>query len=140
MEKAINIISLNIPWPANYGGVIDIYNQIKSLHSIGVKVVLHCFEYGRSYAPELSSICDEVYYYHRHTSFLSHLSKLPYSVYSRRSKRLMANLLRNKYPIMFEGLHSCYYTNDPRLKDRVKIYREANIEHDYYNEDQGRDK
>ena len=28
MEKHINIIALNIPFPANYGGVIDIYYKL----------------------------------------------------------------------------------------------------------------
>lgn len=30
-------------------------------------------------------------------------------------------------------LHTCYLINDVRFKDRVKIYRHSNIEHEYYN-------
>ena len=41
-------------------------------------------------------------------------------------------MLKDEYPILFEGLHSCFYLNDKRLKDRFKIYRESNIEHRYY--------
>jgi predicted nucleic acid-binding protein len=41
-------------------------------------------------------------------------------------------LLRDDYPILFEGLHTCFYLDDPRLKNRFKIYRESNIEHHYY--------
>jgi len=44
----------------------------------------------------------------------------------------MANLLKDDHPVLFEGLHSCYYIDDPRLKNRFKIYRESNIEHRYY--------
>jgi hypothetical protein len=44
----------------------------------------------------------------------------------------MANLLKDDYPILFEGLHSCYYIDDPRIRKRFKIYRESNIEHRYY--------
>ena len=25
MERYLNIIAFNIPWPANYGGIIDVY-------------------------------------------------------------------------------------------------------------------
>ena len=45
---------------------------------------------------------------------------------------MLQNLLRDDYPILFEGLHSCFYISDKRLRNRVKIYRESNIEHKYY--------
>lgn len=134
MDKAINIVALNIPWPANYGGVIDIYYKLKALHDCGVKIILHCFEYERLPADELKSVCEEVYYYPRRTGIRTNLTCLPYNVYSRKDKKLIENLLKNDYPILFEGLHTCYYINDKRLKKRFKIFRECNIEHDYYHE------
>ena len=47
MDKYLNVIALNIPYPANYGGVIDIYYKLVALHLNGVRIVLHCFEYER---------------------------------------------------------------------------------------------
>jgi len=132
MDKIINVVSLNIPWPANYGGVIDIYCKIKALHAYGMKIILHCFEYERPPASELEVFCEKVYYYRRRTGVRTNLSLLPYNVYSRKDKRLIDNLLKNDYPILFEGLHTCYYLNDIRLRGRFKIFRECNIEHDYY--------
>jgi hypothetical protein len=134
MEKKLNLVSLNIPWPADYGGVIDIYYKIKALHDCGVKIILHCFEYERPHADELFDVCEEVHYYRRRTGLIPNISLLPYNVYSRKDPRLIDNLLKNDYPILFEGLHTCYYLNDSRLKDRIKIFRECNIEHDYYRE------
>ena len=128
----INIIALNTPFPPNYGGIIDIYYKLKALHSLGAGIILHCFEYEQRRTPELESICREVHYYRRQTGLLSNLSLLPYNVYSRRDPLLMHNLLANDYPILFEGLHSCYWLNDKRLAGRKKIYRAGNIEHDYY--------
>ena len=132
MDKYLNIVSFNIPFPANYGGIIDVYYKIKTLHQSGVKVILHCFEYERPHAPELEAVCEKVYYYKRHTGIIPNITLLPYNVYSRKSPELIRNLQQNEYPILFEGLHSCYYISDPRLKDRMKIYRESNIEHDYF--------
>lgn len=132
MDKYLNIVSFNIPYPANYGGVIDVYYKMKALHECGVKIILHCFEYERPRARELEDICERVYYYRRRTGIIPNITLLPYNVYSRKDPRLMDNLLKNDYPILFEGLHSCYYMSDPRLKDRTKIFRECNIEHDYY--------
>ena len=43
MNKTLHVVALNIPWPANYGGVIDIYYKVKALHECGVKIILHCF-------------------------------------------------------------------------------------------------
>ncbi|MBP3519464.1 MAG: glycosyltransferase [Parabacteroides sp.] len=132
MDRHLNIIAFNIPWPANYGGIIDVYYKMKALHECGVKIILHCFEYERAHASELEAICEKVYYYKRHTGLRANMTLLPYNVYSRKHPELIANLLKNDYPILFEGLHCCYYIQDPRLRNRKKIYREANIEHDYY--------
>lgn len=132
MDKHLNIIAFNIPWPANYGGIIDVFYKMKALHRCGVKIILHCFEYERPHSPELEAMCEKVYYYKRHTGLCANITLLPYNVYSRKHPELIANLLKNDYPILFEGLHCCYYIDDPRLKNRKKIYREANIEHDYY--------
>jgi len=132
MDKTLNIVALNIPWPANYGGVIDIYCKIKALHDCGVKIILHCFEYERPRATELERVCEEIYYYRRQTGIRTNITLLPYNVYSRKDTALIDNLLKNDCPILFEGLHTCYYLNDKRLKRRFKIFRECNIEHDYY--------
>lgn len=132
MTKFLNVIALNIPYPANYGGVIDIYYKLLALSQNGVRIILHCFEYERPHAPELEEVCQKVYYYKRHTGLLRNLSYLPYNVYSRKDPVLLHNLLSNDHPILFEGLHSCYYLNHPKLRQRFKILRMCNIEHDYY--------
>ncbi|MDR1880134.1 MAG: glycosyltransferase [Tannerellaceae bacterium] len=132
MDKHLNIVALNVPYPPNYGGVIDIYYKLKALHDAGVKIVLHCFEYERPPARELAPLCEEVYYYRRRTGWAANVTLLPYNVYSRKNPDLIANLLKNDYPVLFEGLHSCYYIGDKRLAGRCKIYRASNIEHDYY--------
>ncbi len=128
----LHIISFDVPYPANYGGVIDVFYKIKALHAEGIKIHLHCFEYGRTEALSLEKVCEKVYYYTRKMHKRLLLSSLPFVVVTRSSERLMENLLRDKYPILFEGLHSCFYLSDERLKDRTKIVRTHNIEHDYY--------
>ena len=84
MERYLNIIAFNIPWPANYGGIIDVYYKIKALHQCGVKIILHCFEYERAHSPELEAICEKVFYYKRHTGLRTNITLLPYNVYSRK--------------------------------------------------------
>jgi hypothetical protein len=132
MNRTLHIVAFNVPWPADYGGVIDIYCKLKALHACGVKIILHCFEYGRPHAAELERVCEEVCYYRRRTGIRSNITRLPYNVYSRRDPALIDRLLKDSHPILFEGLHSCYYLKDVRLKNRFRIFRECNIEHDYY--------
>jgi hypothetical protein len=132
-DKHLHIISFDIPYPPNYGGVIDVFYKIRTLANLGIKIHLHCFEYpGRDQTSELNHYCEEVNYYPRKLGLRSAFSLAPYIVSSRKSEILLSNLLKDDYPILFEGLHSCYYIDDPRLKDRFKIYRESNIEHRYY--------
>lgn len=132
-DKYLHIVSFDIPYPPNYGGVIDVFYKLSNLHKKGIKIILHCFEYpGRDRSDELNKYCKKVYYYPRLMGMNSALSFKPYIVSSRRSNELINNLVKDDYPILFEGLHSCYFINDKRLKGRFLIYRESNIEHWYY--------
>jgi len=131
-EMKLNIVSFDIPYPPDYGGVIDIYYKIKALNSVGIKIYLHCFYYGRKRSFRLESICSNINYYRRYRNPLHYFSKQPFIVRTRTSKQLINNLLKNDNPILFEGLHSCFYLTDPRLKNRKKIVRTHNVEHKYY--------
>lgn len=133
MQSHLHIISFDIPYPANYGGAIDVFHKIRCLHKQGIKVILHCFEYGdRKGSPELEKFCEKVYYYKRDTSFYNQLSLLPFNVKSRINSELRQNLLKDNHPILFEVLHTCYLLNDTDLKNRKKLFRHSNIEHDYF--------
>jgi hypothetical protein len=128
----LHIVSFDVPYPANYGGVMDVFYKIKSLHQNGVKIHLHCFHYGRPQAPELKAFCETVTYYKRKTSLWSHFSLLPYTVRSRQSAELKKNLLRDNFPILFEVLHTTWLMRDKAFRGRFCVYRHSNIEHDYY--------
>jgi glycosyltransferase involved in cell wall biosynthesis len=112
--------------------VIDVFYKIKAMHEQGVKVHLHCFEYGRPRSEELQKYCAEVFYYPREMNTRFLFSTLPYIVISRKGEDLINRLLLDSYPILFEGLHSCYYLSEHRLKGRQLMVRNHNIEHDYY--------
>lgn len=132
MPKQLHIVSFDVPYPASYGGVIDVFYKIKALHALGVEITLHCFHYGREKAPELEKYCRKVNYYSRKTSVFQLCSSEPFIVNSRRSEELLENLAADDAPILFEGLHCCAYVPHPLLKNKKKIVRTHNIEHDYY--------
>ena len=132
LSPHLHILSFDIPFPPDYGGVIDIYFKIKSFNEAGIKVHLHCFEYGRKRQKELETICESVLYYPRKTSKMLLLHKLPYIVISRASDALKENLLKDNFPILCEGLHTTYYLNDKNFETRKTIVRTHNIEHLYY--------
>jgi hypothetical protein len=130
--KELHIVSFNVPYPADYGGVIDVFYKIKALNKLGVKVHLHTFQYGRGEARELEQICASVNYYKRKIYKDPFFSKLPYIVATRSDEALLQNLLKDNHPIIFEGVHCCFFLNHAELEGRVKIVRMHNIEHIYY--------
>lgn len=132
MKKHLHIVSFDVPFPADYGGVIDIYHKIRWLNKIGYSITLHCFQYGRAEAPELNSVCKKVFYYKRSKYKNPFIGETPYIVLTRNNEDLLKNLCRDHAPILFEGIHSTYFLGHPKLKDRVKLVRNHNIEHDYY--------
>lgn len=121
-----------MPFPPDYGGVIDVFYKIKALHEEGVKIWLHCFEYGRGEKKELEKFCEKVFYYKRKANKHLFFNSLPYIVCSRKSDNLLTNLMKDDYPVLFEGLHCCFYLNDVHLKQKRKVVRMHNIEHNYY--------
>ncbi len=100
---------------------------------MGVNIILHTYAYNDFKKNDmLGTVADEVYYYKRKTGVWSLLSGLPYIVYSRRDKDLVDRLCMDDFPIIFEGLHTCYFLGDKRLEGRVKIVRAHNVEYEYY--------
>jgi hypothetical protein len=129
----LHVVSFDIPYPANYGGVIVIYNQIKALHALGVKVILHCFQYGeRTPQPELAQYCHEVYYYKRSRSLIWQLSFYPFIMQTRMNRSLLKRLKKDNHPILFEGMHTAGFVLKKSLRHRQKIVRMHNVEWQYY--------
>lgn len=123
---------LDVPYPLDYGGVFDLFQKIKSLHAAGVKIHLHCFEYGRGQQPVLNEYCTEVNYYTRHEGHKGFSHKLPYIVCSRSNGQLLENLLKDDHPILLEGIHCTYLLNDERFRQRRIVLRLHNVEYQYY--------
>jgi hypothetical protein len=128
----LHIVSFDVPSPPDYGGVIDVYYKLRALHQLGVKIHLHCFQYGRPASVKLNEVCAKVSYYPRNTWPLALLSSIPFIVATRKSAALLETLSSDNLPVLFEGLHSCAYLTSEKLKGKVKIVRTHNIEHDYY--------
>lgn len=130
----LHVVSFQVPFPPTYGGIIDVYYKLRALKAAGCRLTLHTYRYRCAEAPELAAVADRVLYHERATGPASLLSTLPYIVYSRRNPRLIEALTADDAPILFEGLHTCFFLNHPALRDRFKIVRAHNIEHAYYNE------
>ena len=132
MTNKLHIVSFDVPYPTNYGGVIDVFYKIKALHNLGVVIYLHVFEYGRGEQLELQKYCEEVFYYPRNSFIKSLFSKTPFIVKSRGNDLLTANLNKGCYPILFEGLHTTLPVLKASLKVQKIYLRAHNIEHRFY--------
>ena len=131
-DKHLHIVCLDVPYPVDYGGVFDLFHKIRSLHEAGVKVHLHCFEYGRGKQPALNAYCEEVQYYTRCQGHKAFSHRLPYIVSSRSCGELLSRLLEDDHPILLEGIHCTYLLNDDRFKGRKIVLRLHNVEYQYY--------
>jgi glycosyltransferase involved in cell wall biosynthesis len=129
LEKHLHIIALTVPYPVDYGGVFDLFYKLPALQNLGVKIHLHCFDYGRGEQPALIKYCASVHYYKRNKQFFS---SLPYIVISRKNDDLLRNLLKDDHPILMEGIHCTYLLNDTRFANRKCFVRLHNVEFEYY--------
>lgn len=132
MAEHLHIVSFDIPYPADYGGVMDVYYKIKALHQLGVKVHLHCFEYGREHQKALKNLCTEVHYYKRKEGHKGFSLEYPYIVASRNDDELWKRLNADKHPVLLEGVHCTYGLISGKLKKQNVAIRLHNVEYEYY--------
>ena len=133
-EKHIHIVCFDVPYPPDYGGVIDVFYRIKALHQLGIKIHLHCFEYGRGKHTELMKYCAEVNYYTRYKGWKGFSLRIPYIVNSRANKKVLHNLLKDDHPVLLEGIHCTYFLFTGQLKNKKVYVRLHNVEFEYYKE------
>ncbi len=132
MDKHLHIVTHDVPWPADHGGVIDIFYTLKALHALGVNIHLHCFTQGRAPQEELEKYCSSVQYYPRKKNSSSFSLQIPLIVNSRVNEALLANLQKDNHPILLEGIHCSYYVYQGLLTGRKVIIRLFNTEYAYY--------
>ena len=134
-EPRIHVVSFQTPWPPDYGGAIDVWYKLLALKAHGWHVTLHTFLYGsRHLSPALLESVDRVFTYRRGAVTGHLLSTTHMIVKSRADRSLLARLSKvpGNQPILFEGLHTTAWLAHPLLRDKIKIVRAHNVEHDYY--------
>lgn len=133
MNKEIQIVAFDIPFPPDYGGVIDIYYKIKYLKKKNIDVILHAFDYKEKKDwGDLPQLCKKIYSYKRKKGIHYFFHYLPYTVITRLNKELNDNLLKHGTPVIFEVLHTTGSLLDKRIRNLKTYYRHSNIEHKYY--------
>lgn len=132
MKKHLHIVCLDVPYPVDYGGVVDLFYKLKYLHENGITIHLHCFEYGRGEQPALLQYCETVHYYKRKKLVSAFSFITPYIIKSRANRQLLKNLSVDKYPVLLEGIHCTWWLYKNKLANRTTILRLHNIEHSYY--------
>jgi hypothetical protein len=131
-QKYLHVVAFNVPYPPDYGGIIDIYYKLKALSEDGTRIILHSFLYERPEAPELEQICHEVHYYKRLRGLKYFLHTMPYIVITRQSRALEERLLNDDHPVLFEGLHTTFHMKKCIDAGKRVFVRTHNIEHNYY--------
>ncbi len=135
MSKELHIVCLDVPWPADYGGAIDMLNRIKAFHNAGVLIHLHYFTYNERGTPnELNAFCKTVHTYKRKSFKESFSLKLPYIVASRINEELIQNLGKDNHPVLLEGLHTTGILKSINNGKRKICVRQHNNEAIYYKE------
>lgn len=135
MSRYLHIVCLDVPWPADYGGAIDMMNRIKVLHKVGIRIHLHYFSYNERGIPnELNQFCESINMYERERITNGFSFTLPYIVASRINDQLVSRLQEDNYPILFEGIHTTGILSKIERQNRKIVVRMHNEESIYYKE------
>jgi len=135
LNRHLHIVCLDVPWPADYGGAIDMMNRIIELHKAGIRLHLHYFSYNERGRPkELEQFCESVNVYERKPAKKALGGKLPYIVASRIDEQLVNNLAKDDLPILLEGIHCTGILSQLNLDNRKVVVRMHNDESVYYHQ------
>ncbi|TBX68737.1 hypothetical protein EZL74_08055 [Flavobacterium silvisoli] len=131
-NQPLHIISFDNPYPPNYGGVIDVFYKLKSLHELGFDIHLHCFYQDRNtVSDELKTITKSVHLYKKNRNPLFFFSSIPFGVKSRFCQSLVQNIKAVEAPVLFEGLQSTMLLHQTELTGK-KYLRMHNLESNFY--------
>lgn len=135
MSKYLHIVCLDVPWPADYGGAIDMMNRIMVLKKLGIGIHLHYFSYNERGTPEeLKHYCESVHVYERETGHKGFSLQTPYIISSRTNEKLAARLQQDDHPILLEGIHCTGILPKIDTQSRRVVVRMHNDESTYYKE------
>ena len=135
MNRELHIVCLDVPWPADYGGAIDMMNRIMQFKKAGIDIHLHYFSYNERGVPnELNGYCKTIHVYERKKGRKGLSSKLPYIVASRINEELIGNLQMDDHPLLLEGIHCTGILSWLNLENRRVVVRMHNEESVYYKE------
>lgn len=135
MSRHLHMVCLDVPWPADYGGAIDMMNRIMEFKRQGVALHLHYFSYNERGTPEeLKQYCESVNVYEREKINKGFSFQLPYIVSSRINKLLIARLQQDNHPILLEGIHCTGILSELDITNRKVVVRMHNEESVYYKE------
>jgi hypothetical protein len=135
VSRQLHIVCLDVPWPADYGGAIDMMNRIMTFKKLGVGIHLHYFSYNERGKPaELNQYCETVNVYKRESIKKGFSLKLPYIVSSRMNKELINRLQQDNHPILLEGIHCTGVLQELDISSRKIVVRMHNEESLYYKE------
>jgi len=132
LSKHLHIITHDVPFPLDFGGVTDLYCKIKALHQEDVAIHLHSFTDKRQEQSILNQLCASVHYYPRMKGPGFIFSWLPFIVWGRRSKALLHRLQSDNHPVLIEGVHCSFLLYKGLLRNRSVVLRLHNVEYLYY--------
>jgi len=131
----LHIITHQVPYPVDTDAANDVFFAIKAFTEAGIKVHLHCFEYGKGKQAELDKSCYKVFYYSRNTGHKGIGWFMPYIIGSRANSGLVERLNEDDYPVLFMGLHTVYPLLSKLFRKQRKILVRFNrLESTYYRE------
>ena len=135
MNRQLHIVCLDVPWPADYGGAIDMMNRLRMLKKSGIGIHLHYFSYNERGTPnELNQFCESIHVYQRKTGRKGLSPTIPYIIASRVNEELIRNLQQDNYPLLLEGIHCTGILPHLDLGNRKVVVRMHNEESIYYRE------
>lgn len=135
MSRQLHIVCLDVPWPADYGGAIDMMNRIKMFHQSGIGIHLHYFSYNERGTPnELNQFCKTINVYEREKIQSGFSFSKPYIISSRINENLVERLNSDNHPVLLEGIHCTGILPKLERAGRKVVVRMHNEESTYYKE------
>ncbi|WP_313383952.1 hypothetical protein [Chishuiella sp.] len=130
--KSLHFVSMDVPYPPNYGGIIDVFYKLKAFSHFEIEIDLHLFGFKERNIDIFKKYAKNVYFYKINQKSYYLLQRYPLSVRSRDGKLFYERIKSLKAPIFFESLKTTFVLNKYNLDDYPKYLRLHNVEQNYF--------
>ncbi len=118
-NSSLHIITPNVPNRYAYDGSADVYWKIIAFHKLGINCIVHIINRPSAIPEAIRAYSTQIFFYERSKGHASISFQAPIYVNRLFNKILLKKLLKDDFPILFDGIETTSYLKFSAISKRI---------------------